>query len=74
MVCHDVVRSGLPDGLQWVYGTVYCWVLSEVYYLKYLWLLYFHGYFYEMMVIYTLCSIFMLRTNSGYNFLNNHVG
>ena len=23
LVCHDVVRSGLPDGILWVYNTVY---------------------------------------------------
>ena len=48
---------GLPDGLLWVYGTVHCWFLSKVKPFQYLWLLYFHDYFYDMMVIYILCQI-----------------
>ena len=49
---------GLPDGLLWVYGTVHCWFLSKVKPFQYLWLLYFHDYFYDMMTIYIFYAKF----------------
>ena len=29
-IISTAVRSGLPDGLGWVHGTVHCWFLSKL--------------------------------------------
>ena len=60
-----VVRSGLPTSS----FPRFCWVLSEVYYLKYLWLLYFHGYFYDMMVICIYAKSYVVKQIQVLRFL-----
>ena len=72
LVCHDVVRSGLPDGKGYMYGTLLVSDLSISFSIfivvVFSWLFLRHdGYIY-------LCSIVCYETDSGFKVLENDVG
>ena len=53
---------------------VYCWVLSEVYYLKYFMVMVFSWLFLQHDDYIYLCSVVCYETDSGYKVLDNDVG